>query len=54
MAAEVGTIEPGKKADLIVLDQNLVELADKGEAWKISDTKVVRTIFDGKEVFTRM
>jgi predicted amidohydrolase YtcJ len=48
---EVGTIESGKLADLIVLDQNVVELAENGAAARISDTEVVTTIFDGKVVY---
>jgi predicted amidohydrolase YtcJ len=42
-----GSIEVGKKADLVVLDKNLFKLAptDIGEA------KVLSTIFGGKEVF---
>ncbi|WP_444945061.1 amidohydrolase family protein [Microbulbifer sp. ZKSA006] len=34
LAAELGTLEAGKKADFIVIDQNLVELADKGRLRK--------------------
>ena len=51
--ALTGSIEAGKKADLIVLDQNLVQLAERGDAWRISDTKVLRVVFDGKEVLVR-
>ncbi|MNW04126.1 hypothetical protein D3C71_2001660 [compost metagenome] len=42
-----GSIEVGKKADLVVLDKNLFQLAptDVGEA------KMVSTIFEGKETF---
>ena len=43
---KVGTIEVGKKADLILLSQNLFEI-DPGE---IPKTKVLGTMFDGKIV----
>lgn len=48
---QLGSIEPGKLADLIVLDQNVVELAEQGAADRISDTKVLLTIFDGRIVY---
>ena len=43
---ETGTIEVGKLADLIVLDQNLFDI----EPQQISDTKVVLTLFGGNPV----
>ncbi len=43
----VGTLEPGKLADLIVLDQNLYNI----EPEKISDTRVVLTVVDGDIVY---
>ncbi len=43
---QVGSIEVGKKADLIVLDQNLFEI----EAVAIPNTKVLGTMFDGRIV----
>jgi hypothetical protein len=42
-----GSIEVGKFADLIVLDQKLFEI----EPQKISDTKVLLTLFGGKPVY---
>jgi predicted amidohydrolase YtcJ len=45
-----GTIEPGKKADLIVLDRNIVDLAERGEAEQISATRVLLTLFEGRVV----
>ena len=45
---KVGSIEAGKLADLIVLSQNIVELAENGEPDKIGQTNVTTTIFDGK------
>ncbi|RNB89521.1 amidohydrolase [Brevibacillus fluminis] len=47
MEQEVGSIEPGKKADIIVLDKNLFEIP----ANQISDTKVLLTLFEGNEVY---
>ena len=42
-----GSIEVGKSADLIVLDQNLFD--ENSE--KISDTKIMKTFFGGDLVF---
>ena len=44
---EVGTIEVGKKADLLVLDQNLFEI----DPSKINDTKELMTVFNGEVVY---
>jgi len=44
-----GTIEPGKRGDLVVLDTNLFEIEPAG----ISDAKVVATLFGGEVVYTR-
>jgi hypothetical protein len=40
-----GTIDPGKSADLVVLDKNLFELP----ADKIGTAKVILTLFEGRE-----
>ncbi len=50
---QTGSIEPGKLADLIVLDQNLVQLVEQGSADRISDTQVLTTVFDGKVVYEK-
>lgn len=47
----VGTIEVGKKADLALVDQNLVELVENGDADKISETEVLLTVFNGNIVY---
>ena len=51
--AEVGSIERGKKADFIIVDQDIFALARSGEASKISETQVLETWFGGKPVFKR-
>jgi predicted amidohydrolase YtcJ len=44
---EIGSIEVGKQADMIVLDQNLFEIPSN----KIAQTEVLFTLIDGKEVY---
>ncbi len=44
---EQGSIEVGKRADLVVLDRNLFEIP----AYEISDARVTMTIFDGRTVY---
>lgn len=43
---EIGSIEIGKRADMILLDQNIFEIP----ADKIPETRVLATMFDGKIV----
>ncbi len=43
---DTGSIEPGKYADLIVLDQNLIDI----ESIAISDTQVLLTLLEGEAV----
>lgn len=43
----IGTVEVGKKADLVVFDRNLIEIDPK----EISDSTVVYTISNGKIVY---
>jgi len=45
---ETGSIEIGKQADLIVLDQNLFEIPVN----EISKTKIIMTLVDGKEEYS--
>ena len=44
---EVGSLEVGKKADLIVLDRNLIQIPEES----ISDTQVLLTLVDGIKVY---
>jgi hypothetical protein len=44
-----GSIEPGKSADLIVLDRNLFECAPDD----LADTRVLETWFEGRKVYER-
>jgi predicted amidohydrolase YtcJ len=46
---ETGTIEPGKSADFIVINQNLLEIPPR----EIHKTKVLRTVLRGKTVYQR-
>lgn len=48
----VGSLEVGKKADFIVLDQNIIDLANTGEADQIDATKVTTTVFNGAVVYS--
>jgi hypothetical protein len=47
-AADKGSIEPGKRADLVVLSDNPVTM----DATKINQVRVLETIKDGKTVWT--
>lgn len=47
MDSMIGTIEVGKKADLVILGQNILTC----DAKDISDTQVVCTISDGRIVY---
>jgi predicted amidohydrolase YtcJ len=48
---DAGSIETGKSADLVVLDRDILALADAGKADDIVQTKVLETYFMGKEVY---
>jgi len=44
---ETGSIEVGKKADMVVLENNLFDIPETD----IADTKVMMTVFEGKTVY---
>jgi predicted amidohydrolase YtcJ len=46
-----GSLEVGKKADFVILDQDLLRLVDEGYSDKISDTQILATWFDGVEIY---
>ena len=48
---EIGSIEPGKSADFIVLDRDIVQLAGSGHTDEIAGTKVLETWFRGARVY---
>ncbi len=47
-----GSLEVGKSADFIVVDQDILKLADSGRAEQIARTHVLKTWFQGKEVYS--
>jgi len=49
LEAEQGSIEVGKRADLIILDRNLFDISPS----EISDARVTMTIFDGRTVYQK-
>ena len=51
--SEAGSIEIGKSADFIVLDRNILALADDNSGDEIAGTQVLETWFQGKSVFVR-
>lgn len=51
-AETIGSVSPGKRADLIVLDRDLFSLAESGDPGReIADTEVLMTFFDGELVY---
>jgi hypothetical protein len=47
----VGSLERGKKADFIIVDQDVFALAESGSAKAISETQVLETWFAGRQVY---
>lgn len=50
---DIGSLEVGKSADFIVLDQDILALPAAGRADHIADTHVLATWFMGKQVYAR-
>ena len=50
-ADEFGSLEVGKSADFILLDQDILALGDNGHADQIGKTKVLETWFKGRKVY---
>jgi predicted amidohydrolase YtcJ len=50
-AATLGSITPGKRGDLVVLDRDLFALAAAGDGHALAATQVAMTIFDGRIVY---
>jgi predicted amidohydrolase YtcJ len=48
-----GSLEVGKSADLIIVDRDILQLADSGHAQDIMRTQVLETWFQGKQVYAR-
>ena len=46
---EIGSLEAGKLADIIILDRNLFQIP----AHEIHDASVIQTIFNGKIVYKK-
>ncbi len=49
--AEIGSLEVGKSADFVILDQDILALADTGRADDIAATHVLETWFRGRRVY---
>ena len=50
-ADEFGSLEVGKSADFILLDQDILALADAGRAGEIGKTRVLETWFKGRQIY---
>ena len=48
---ETGSLEVGKSADFIVLDRDILALADSGHIEDVANTRVLATWFQGKKVY---
>jgi predicted amidohydrolase YtcJ len=48
---EFGTLEAGKSADFIIVDRDVLALAESGKAEDIARTRVLETWFRGKRVY---
>lgn len=50
--SEFGSLEAGKSADFVVLDRDILALAEGGHADDVAATRVLETWFQGKPVYT--
>jgi len=48
---EAGSLEVGKSADFVLLDRDILALADSGHPEGVADTKVLATWFRGEKVY---
>ncbi|MGH8254573.1 MAG: amidohydrolase [Steroidobacteraceae bacterium] len=48
---EFGSLETGKSADFIIVDRDVIALADRGKAGDIAGTRVLETWFRGQRVY---
>jgi hypothetical protein len=48
---QAGSLEVGKSADFILLDRDILSLADSGHPESVADTKVLATWFKGQKVY---
>jgi predicted amidohydrolase YtcJ len=53
MDRDAGSLEAGKSADFVVVDQDILALADAGHADTVARTRVLSTYFKGAEVYRR-
>ena len=51
LEAKAGSIEPGKQADMIVVNTNLFDVVNRGRPDLVGKTRVLKTIFAGKVVY---
>jgi predicted amidohydrolase YtcJ len=49
--AEIGSLEVGTSADFVILDRDILALADSGHADDIARTRVLETWFQGRRVY---
>jgi predicted amidohydrolase YtcJ len=49
--SEIGSLEAGKSADFVLLDRDILALADTGHADEVADTCVLETWFRGRRVY---
>lgn len=50
---ETGSLEAGKSADFVVVDQDILALADRGKAADVAGAQVLETWFQGRRVYRR-